>query len=70
MPLSGPIPKEPKMSDLLTLQQAAAHTRKLGQPLSYMILYRSLQDGKLPAQKVGTSWIVHKSDVEKLAATL
>ena len=51
------------MSETMTLQEAAD---RLG--VHYMTAYRYVRLGKLPATKVGATWVVALQDLEPLVA--
>ena len=51
------------MAELLTLREAA---EELG--VHYMTAYKYVRTGRLPAERAGAEWRVHRADVERLRA--
>lgn len=51
------------MAELLTLREAAD---ELG--VHYMTAYRYVRTGRLPAERAGAEWRVHRADLERLRA--
>jgi excisionase family DNA binding protein len=51
--------------EILTVSQVAEYLQ-----LSEMTTYKLVQEGKIPAFKIGRSWRVQKGDLEKLIERL
>ncbi len=51
--------------EIMTINQVAAYLQ-----LSEMTTYKLVQDGKIPAFKIGRSWRVKKSDLDILIERL
>lgn len=46
--------------DIMTIEQLAAYLK-----ISQSTLYKLVQDGKLPGQKVGKCWRFHKEAIDR-----
>ena len=54
-----------KENEILTISQVAEYLQ-----LSEMTTYKLVQDGRIPAFKIGRSWRVSKSDLKDLIENL
>jgi hypothetical protein len=59
-----------KDTALLSVSETIRHLEAAGRPRTRTAIMRRINDGRLPAMKVGTQWTIRRSDADALIATL
>jgi len=57
-------------TELMSISETLAYLRAAGQPRTRTALVKRINRGTLPATKVGSQWVVRRSDVDALIAAL